>query len=129
MAKEDINGESGQQWFIDLSWHEPNSRSFSALAQGCLCPRCRGRLGGEVSAAKLLKAIGGCCSKAPDFITDRLPVLESVFRLFLANGNQPLGLDELGDELAERRGGYRTPGVTLSRLLASDQHYGLRPVA
>ena len=74
--------------------------------------------------------IKDCCSRTPEFINDRLPILESVFRLFLANGNQPLDLEELGKRLNEWRGGdpYRTSPETLYRLLKNDRYYGLRPV-
>jgi hypothetical protein len=121
------------RWFIDLDWLEQNNRSFLALAQGCLCPKCRERLEegkGGIPAADLISTIKNCCSKTPGFITDRSPILESVFRLFLANGNQPLDLEKLGKQLAERRGGVsqRTSTEVLSRLLSHDQHYGLGPV-
>ena len=121
------------RWFIDLDWLEQQNRSFLALAQGCLCPKCRERLEKgkkQFSAADLLANIKDCCSQTPGFITDRSPILESVFRLFLANGNQPLDLEELGKQLAEWRGGnsHRTSAEILSRLLSHDQHYGLRPV-
>ncbi|GAH99783.1 unnamed protein product, partial [marine sediment metagenome] len=47
-----------------------------------------------------------------------------------ANGNQPLDLEELGRQLSEWRGRdtYRTSAGILSRLLKSDQYYGLRQV-
>ena len=131
MDKEDTStNQVSQRWFIDLDWHQQSNRSFFALAQGCLCPKCQERLKGEISAADLLTTIKDCCSKTPDFITGSLPILESVFRLFLANGNQPLDLEELGRQLSEWRGGdtYRTSAEILSRLLASDQHYGLRQI-
>lgn len=134
METEDI--DSGQvkiYWFIDLDWYQPNNRSFLYLAQRCLCPRCREQLKveeGEVAVADLLTAIKDCCSREPGFITGGLPILESVFRLFLATGNQPLDLEELGKQLREWRGGdTRASAETLSRLLASDRYYGLRPVA
>jgi len=127
------NNQSGGRWFIDLDWLEQNNRSFLALAQGCLCPKCRERLEKgkkQFSAADLLANIKDCCSKTPGFITDKTPILESVFRLFLANGNQPLDLEELSKHLTEWRGGdtQRTSAGVLSRLLSRDQHYGLRPV-
>ena len=131
MDKKDTStNQVSQRWFIDLDWHQQSNRSFFALAQGCLCPKCQERLKGEISAADLLTTIKDCCSKTPDFITGSLPILESVFRLFLANGNQPLDLEELGRQLSEWRGGdtYRTSAEILSRLLASDQHYGLRQI-
>jgi len=129
--KEDTNtNQVSPRWFIDLDWHQRSNRSFFALAQGCLCPKCQERLKGEIAAADLLATIKGCCSKTPNFITGELPILESIFRLFLANGNQPLDLEELGRQLSEWRGGdtYRTSAEILSRLLASDQYYGLRQV-
>ena len=121
------------RWFIDLGWYEPNYRSFVTLAQGCLCSECRKRLKveeGEVPVADLLITIKDCCSDKPDFITGRLPIVESIFRFFLANGNQPLDLEELGKQLSERRGGdsYRTSTEILSRLLESDRCYGLKQV-
>lgn len=121
-------------WFIDLDWLEQNNRSFFILAQSGLCPECRERLEEgkeEISAADLLSNIRDCCSRTPGFITERLPILESVFRLFLANGNQPLDLEELGKQLVERQGGdtQRTSVEVLPRLLRDERYYGLRQVA
>ena len=131
MNKQDLtNDQVEQRWSIDLDWYQQNNRSFLALAQRCLCPKCREQFKGEMSADDLLTTIKDCCSKTPDFITDELPILESIFRLFLANGNQPLDVDELGNQLNELRGGdtYRTSPEILSRLLQSDHYYGLREV-
>lgn len=134
MDVEDISTEQVQsQWCIDLDWYQSNNRSFLTLAQGCLCPACRKRLKvdeGEALEADVLVAIKDCCSKTAEFITSELPILESIFRLFLANGNQPLDLEELGRQLSERRGGdaTRTSVEVLSRILESDRYYGLRQV-
>ena len=122
--------QSRQRWFIDLDWLQQNNRSFSALAQGCLCPKCRQQLkadDGEPPAADFLATIKDCCSETSGFITYKLPILESIFRLFLANGNQPLDLEELERKLSEWWGeeAYRISAEILSRLLSSDQYYGL----
>ena len=124
-----IDAELTQRWFIDLAWLEQHHRSL--LAQGCLCPRCAKKQEGKsepILPAKLISNIKDCCAKTSDFISDRLPILESVFRLFLANGNQPLSLDELSKQLAKRRGGdtQRTSVEILSRLLRDERYYGLR---
>jgi hypothetical protein len=121
------------RWLIDLDWLEQNNRSFSALARGCLCPKCLGRLEKSkkpFSAADLLANIRDCCAKTPGFLVDRPPVLESVFRIFLTNGNQPLGLDELSRQLAARRSGAPQSASVevLSRLLGDERYYGLRRV-
>ncbi len=129
---EEANDElDGERWFIDLDWYQANKRSFSAIAQHCLCDKCRQDLktdGGEIPADKLLATIKDCCSKQPDFIIAELPILESVFRILLTNGNRPVSMKELGEKLSEWRGGYPSSnaGEKLSRLLASDSFYGLR---
>ena len=85
---------------------------------------------GEVLATDLLAAIRDCCSRTPGFITRTSAILESVFRLFLANGNQPLYLEELHGQLAEWWSGdaYRVSTEVLFRLLSNDQYYGLSQV-
>ena len=100
---------------------------------GSLCPKCREQLRAgerEISADDLLSTIRDCCSQTPGFITHKLPILESIFRLFLANSNQPLDLEELEKQLSQWRGGdaYHTSVEVLSRLLSSDRYYGLRQV-
>lgn len=120
-------------WSIDLDWYQENKRSFTSLAGERLCDDCRqrrGKGGGEISADDLLASIKECCSQKTGYITAETPILESVFRLFLANGNQPLDLEELSEQLAEWRGGvfHRTSVEILSRLLASDRHYGIRQI-
>ena len=132
MDKEKISTEQPKTlWSIAPDWFQQNNRSISALIQDYLCPKCAKQLsaeGKENPPDALLSTIRDCCSQAPDFITDRLPILESVFRLFLANGNQPLELEELGNQLSELRGGdiYRTSPEILLRLLKNDRYYGLR---
>ena len=119
------------RYFIDLAWYQQNNRSFPALAQSCLCSKCQKQLGKEeVTDTELLATIRDCCSKTPGFITRQIPISESIFRLFLANGNQPLDLEEMGKQLSTWREGdtYCTSVEFLSRLLSNDQYYGLRQV-
>jgi len=76
----------------------------------------------------LVNTIKGCCAKTADFTSGKLPVLENIFRLFLANGNQPLDAEEMAKQLRERRGGDArpTPAEVLSRLLQDERYYGIR---
>lgn len=125
--------KSNQRWFIDLDWLEEHNRSFLALAQGNLCSKCtKKRKGNEpMSPAELISRIEACCGKASDFISEELPILESIFRLFLANGNKPLSPEELSKQLAKRLGGdsRRTSVEILSRLLRDEHYYGIRQAA
>ena len=76
MDKEDTGiTQARPRWFIDLDWFQQNNRSFSALAQNCLCSKCRESLTGEISATDLVTTIKDCCSKTPGFITVELPIL------------------------------------------------------
>ncbi len=120
-------------WFIDLDWYKLNNRSISVLAIDCLCPKCRKRLKidkGEVEITELMATISDCCYKMPGFISKELPILESIFRLFLANKNQPLEIGVIKQKLGELRGGdaYQTSVELLYRLLLVDRHYGLKKV-
>ena len=121
------------RWFIDLDWYQQNNRSFPALAQNYLCGKCCKKLNARektISETELLSTIKDCCAKESGFISGKLPILESVFRLFLANGNEPLNLAELSRQLNRWLGGdtYRTSPEVLSRLLKDERYYGIRQV-
>ena len=134
MDEEEITTDQPKtRWFIELDWYQQNNQSLSVMVQSYLCPECSKQLSAEEkesSVDALLSSIKDCCSHAPGYITDKSPILESIFRLLLANGNQPLDLEELGKQLSEWRGSdtYRTSPEILSRLLKNDQYYGLRQV-
>ena len=132
MSEEEKNGEEEvkELWHINLDWYQENRRSFHALAQRCLCDNCRKKLKadeGEVTPGKLISAINECCSQQPEFITSGLPVMESIFRIMLAGGNEPLDIAKIGENLRRWRGGSpgSTPGEMLTRLLYNDRYYGL----
>ena len=119
------------QWIIDLNWLKTHRRSFNVLTKSALCPKCRKKLKAdteEVNPAEILKAIQGCCSKVDDYIAPRLPFQETIFRIFLSNGNKPMTLVELGNELKRRRGpdGAKTSPEYLARILQGDTYYGIR---
>lgn len=112
-------------YFIDLNWYEENNRSFSVLAQGRMCNSCQRKAGADP-----FMVIRDCCSKSEDFITPDLPFLELIFRIFLANANQPLDREQLLDILKERlanAGGTSSISAeTSQRLIENDHYYGLR---
>jgi len=132
---EDQNGIGlEERWAINLKWLQENNRSLTTMVKNSLCQKCRKKLKvdqSEAKATELFKAVKTCCSKSVEYITPGLPLHESIFRVFVANGNQPLTLVELGDQLNKWRGAdsYRTSIPILTRLLSNDQHYGLRKVS
>ncbi len=118
------------QYYIDFTWYEENNRSFAVLARSRLCPACRDKLKrSKRSEEALLLTIKDCCSQIPGFITPKLPILETVFRIFLANGNELLTLEEIRQKLEEYRGeGFGLTPEALSRLLDNESYYGFRQI-
>ena len=118
------------RYFIDLDWYQQQERSFATLAESRLCPTSRKKEKTKSEAA-LLRTIRQCCSKRDGFITPNMPLLEMIFRLLLANGNQPLELEQMQEQLQKWLGdtsNSRDLSVPkLKRILSNDQYYGLRP--
>lgn len=118
-------------YIIDLDCFQEVARSFAAVAEQCLCPACRGRLATSICVLQtdlLLQYIRDCCSKRPDFMSPKQPLLEKIFRVFLIGGNEPLTLGELAARLATCCDGSISPSLQmLRRLLDSDRHYGFKP--
>jgi hypothetical protein len=120
-------------WAIALDWFTQNDRSISVLIKDYLCKDCAKKISDakkEPTPEALISTVNKCCSKSPDFINERLPILESVFRFFLSNGNQAVELEELGHELGQLRDGdtYHTSPKSLIRILKKDRYYGIQEV-
>ena len=62
-----------------------------------------------------------------------MPLLEMIFRLFLANGNKPLALEQIQEKLQQRLSDITEPRdlsiSRLKRIIEEDHYYGLRPAA
>lgn len=143
--------EEKSRYYVDEKWYTAHNKSFRAVAQTRMCPSCRRKLGTEVQervptvdargrvvyemrsvpfASNPLSEIRKHCSKESGYLTAETPVLEALFRVFLANGNQPIDVDAIREQLAgyvpstERPRGY-APEL-LQRLLDSSNQYGLR---
>lgn len=61
------------------------------------------------------------CSRNPEFISERIPLTEAVFRVLLASGNRPMK----PGELAERTG--RSAEMILKTLSGRQVYKGIRP--
>lgn len=143
--------EEKPKYFIDTRWYDDHDRSFRTMAETRLCASCKKKLGTETQeriptvdargrvvfevrsvpfANNPLSVIRSDCSMQRNYITNETPVVEAIFRVFLANGNQPADIDSIREQLAayiplgERPSGYSSE--TIERLIHSDHHYGLR---
>lgn len=127
------------KFHIDLRWWERQRRDIRILMRDLLCAECRETVGSlsesrtvdvvdpdtaEVTQVDVIwEAIRACCSSRPDYITMDTPLLDSIFRVFVANGNKPLSVRELYARLD------KTPPETMLRVLTKGQVYlGIRPV-
>ena len=124
------NGEALCSYFIDMNWYREQGRSFALLATSRLCPSSQKKKIPKSETA-LLNTIKQCCSKWEGFVTPSMPLVEMIFRLFLANGNMPLALEQIQEKLQQRLSDSTEPRdlsiPKLKRIIDEDRYYGLRP--
>ncbi|MCC6188167.1 MAG: hypothetical protein IT318_04000 [Anaerolineales bacterium] len=127
------------KFHIDFDWWERESREFRVYLTSHLCPEHQAALAehaGEVidvvdpETAEVRKEDGiqhtlrMHCSQLPEFITAHTSLVDAVFRVFIANGNQPLS----PEELADRIGRPGQANMILRTLSGARVYKGLRPV-
>jgi hypothetical protein len=145
--------EEARFYHVDPSWFEENALSFEDVVRARMCDTCRAKIGQEVEerapvfdkatgrmrfevkrttfGSDPLKSIREHCGRAKNYIHRDMPTLEAIFRIFLANGNTPMTLDQVREQLAEwcPGGGCQwllLPQEMVERLVQNDSHYGLR---
>lgn len=145
--------EDEERFFIDEIWYDQNELMFAELVQSRMCPQCLARLGEETEerypvadrrtgrvtydvrqvryGSRPIAVIRDCCSRKTGFITPEMPALESVFRILLANANQPMTLETMRDQLREwcptgRCQWLLMPPDVLRQVVVGDRNYGLR---
>ena len=121
------------QWAISIDWFDANNRSAIMMIKEYLCPKCADELEQKKkpsSLQDLIARVQKCYLHTPGFINHRIPIMESIFRLFLSKGNAPLYLEEVSRQLSELREGdsYRTSPEVLLHLLRNDHYYGLQEI-
>ncbi len=62
------------------------------------------------------------CARQESFLTNRMALVDSVFRVFLSNGNKPLNSEELGNVL------NRQADTILKTLSGVRVYKGIRPI-
>lgn len=77
----------------------------------------------EVRRVDALQQAVLTAAKDPHFISDKMTVVDAIFRVFLANGNKPLSPEELGKMI------NRSPAVILKTLAGGQVYKGIRPAA
>jgi hypothetical protein len=123
---------------IDFDWWEQNDSDWRVFLRTLLCPEHQEALAdvqegalvdwvdprtAEVQQVEGIQhALMTHCALQPDFVDPHTAVVEAVFRLFLASGNQPMSAVDMGKRL-------NRPAETILRTLAGPRVYrGIRPV-
>jgi hypothetical protein len=122
---------------IDFEWWKQNDSNWRVYLLGYLCEdhqRSFSELNDNVDIdfvdmeTGIVRTVDGLqnvlmthCARQPGFITSNTALVDAVFRVFLANGNQPLSSLELENEIGR-------PAITIVRTLLGTRVYkGLRP--
>jgi len=121
---------------IDFEWWKDNDSNWRIFLQGYLCEKHQELFKDQVEDVVIdavdpitaeIKQVDGFlhelmnhCARQPEFINDNMPLVAKVFRIFLANGNQPLNATQLS-EMVNR------PALTVLTTLTGPQIYkGIR---
>ncbi|OIN90808.1 MAG: hypothetical protein COS37_04265 [Anaerolineae bacterium CG03_land_8_20_14_0_80_58_20] len=122
---------------IDFEWWKESERDWQVYLRSLLCPAHQESLANledgqmidwvEENTAEVREVDGiqhalmSHCARQEDFVTQKTALVEAVFRLFLANGNQPMSAEDLSARMGR-------PANTILTTLAGPRVYkGLRP--
>lgn len=128
------------KFHIDYAWWDRESQMLGVYLQSHLCAEHQTAFadyaGGETldwvdtdtaevrPLDKRQYVLDAHCAHLPGFITPHIPLVDAVFRVFIANGNRPLTPEELAERIQRP-----AQATTILRTLAGQRVYkGLRPV-
>lgn len=124
-------------YHIDFDWWKQNDRDWRVYLRSYLCPEHQAAFA-ELEPSEMVdwvdpetaevQRVDGIqnilithCAKQESFITHQTTLVDSIFRLFLANGNTPLTPEELSLQLG------RDPNTILKTISGARVYKGLRP--
>lgn len=124
---------------IDFNWWKKNDRNWRVFLRSFLCEEHQAIFENlendeiidsvDPQTAEVIQVDGlqhvliSHCAKQEDFLNSRMALVDSVFRIFLSNGNQPLNSEELGEIL------NRPPSTILRTLSGIRVYKGIRPIS
>ena len=122
---------------IDIDWWKQYDNNWRVFLHDCLCSEHQTLFENLEDAIWVdwidpetaeIKRVDGLqhvlmthCAKQVNFITANTTLVDAVFRVFLSNGNEPLSIREIADQI-------KRPAETILRTISGPQIYkGLRP--
>jgi hypothetical protein len=124
---------------IDFDWWKKNDRDWRVYLRSFLCEEHQ-KMFENIDSDEVIdwvdpktaevKQVDGLqhilishCARENAFLNRNMALVDSVFRIFLSNGNEPLTPQELGDML------NRPPGTILRTFSGIRVYKGIRPVS
>ena len=123
---------------IDFEWWKKHDRDWRVYLRGFLCEEHQAvyesmendeiidwvdpKTGEVTQVDALFHILMTHCAKQDNFLNSRMALVDSVFRILLANGNRPMTPEELGDRM------NRPPSTILRTLSGIRVYKGIRPV-
>ncbi len=125
-------------FFIDFDWWKEHDNNWRVYLLSYLCPEHQAAFEGsseniwvdwvdpETAEVRRVDGIQQIlithCARRPEFVTENMTLVNSVFRVLLAHGNEPMTPQQLGEEI------NRPPETILRTLSAGMRVYkGIRP--
>jgi hypothetical protein len=124
---------------IDFDWWQKNDRDWHVYLRNYLCKEHQMAFADVDETAQVdwvdpdtaeVERVDGLqhvlithCARQENFITQQTALIDAIFRIFLANGNQPLNSEELSEMLG------RSSQIILRSLSGSRVLQGIRPTA
>lgn len=124
------------KYHIDYDWWERTGEDLRTYLLSHLPPEQREKIAssgenrvidfvepetGEVYQLDELRAALQQAAKDPDFINSHIALVDCIFRVFIANGNQPLSPNELAERI------NRPASLILKTLSGARVYKGIRP--
>jgi len=126
------------KFHIDYDWWRRADRDVEVFLRDYLCPEHKQALASHEGDLVFdfvdpetaeVRQIGGIqqvlmshCARQPGYLAPNNTLVDSVFRILLANGNSPISSNELSQRLGR-------PALTILRTLSAPRVYkGIRPI-
>ena len=94
------------RFFVDLEVASDRNRALPMLIAGRRCYQCQeGDPEPSVASTDVaghIERIGDHCAQTPDYLLPDTPLKESIFRIILAGGNEPMSAEEVSGALESR---------------------------
>ena len=119
---------NNRRYYVDIDGEQASGGSAAALVATRRCRSCIEADGEDLTGdpAEAIAMIAEHCSTTEDYLLDDTPIREAVFRLILADGNEPKSAEEISEALVSLWSSNPSRDISpwvVGRLLEHGQSY------